>query len=123
MLLLCSVAPQYPNSGLPPPKELLLSVLAFKPQALDLGVNPSTLPDDDFFPLIEARHLDSFKLLGIREFQGSQFGRVFRPDAVEVAIVDTADDARRFPLTRSIRTVCLSRCCAELSIRSTTCLK
>ena len=77
MLLLCSVAPQYPNSGLPPPKELLLSVLAFKPQALDLGVNPSTLSDDDFFPLIEARHLDSFKFLGIREFQGSQFGRVF----------------------------------------------
>jgi 1,4-alpha-glucan branching enzyme len=63
-------------------------------------VNPSTLPDDDFFPLIEARHLDSFKLLGIREFQGSQFGRVFRPDAAEVAIVDTADNARRFPLTK-----------------------
>ena len=63
-------------------------------------MNPSALPDDDFFPLIEARHLDSFKLLGIREFQGSQFGRVFRPDAAEVAIVDTADDARRFPLTK-----------------------
>ena len=63
-------------------------------------MNPSTLPDDDFFPLIEARHLDSFKLLGIREFQGSQFGRVFRPDAAEVVIIDAADDARRFPLNK-----------------------
>ena len=63
-------------------------------------MNPSTLPDDDFYSLIEARHLDSFKLLGIREFQGSQFGRVFRPDAAEVAIVDAADDTRRFPLTK-----------------------
>ena len=61
-------------------------------------MNPSTLPDDDFFPLIEARHLDPFKLLGIREFQGSQFGRVLRPDTEEVVIVDAADDARRFPL-------------------------
>ena len=60
-------------------------------------MNPSTLPDDDFFPLIEARHLDPFKLLGIREFQGSQFGRVFRPDAAEVAIVDTADNDSPLP--------------------------
>jgi 1,4-alpha-glucan branching enzyme len=63
-------------------------------------VNPSTLSDEDFYPLIEARHFDPFKFLGIREFQGSQFGRVFRPDALEVVVVDTADDNRRFPLTQ-----------------------
>jgi 1,4-alpha-glucan branching enzyme len=63
-------------------------------------VNPSTLSDDDFYPLIEARHFDPFKLLGVREFQGSQFARVLRPDAAEVAIVDASDDDRRFPLNR-----------------------
>ena len=54
-------------------------------------MNPSTLSDDDFYPLIEARHFDPFKLLGIREFQGSLFGRVFRPDAAEVTVVDVSD--------------------------------
>jgi len=63
-------------------------------------MNPSTLPDDDFYPLIEARHGDPFKLLGIREFQGSLFGRVWRPGAAEVALVDAHDAARRFPLTK-----------------------
>ncbi|HEY6675679.1 MAG TPA: hypothetical protein VIZ87_02760, partial [Terrimicrobium sp.] len=63
-------------------------------------MNPSTLSDDDFYPLIEARHFDPFKLLGVREFQGSQFARVLRPDAAEVAIVDASDDDRRFPLNR-----------------------
>src|SRR4029077_6306463 len=47
-------------------------------------VNCSTLSDNDFYPLIEARHFDPFKLLGVREFQGSQFARVLRPDAAEV---------------------------------------
>lgn len=63
-------------------------------------MNPSTLPDDDFYPLIEARHGDPFKILGIRELQGSWFGRVYRPDAAEVTIVDVADKTRRFPLSR-----------------------
>ena len=63
-------------------------------------MNRSTLSDDDFYPLIEARHFDPFKLLGVREFQGSQFGRVLRPDAAEVAILDASDDTRRFPLTK-----------------------
>ena len=63
-------------------------------------MNPSTLPDEDFYPLIEARHGDPFKILGIREFQGSFFGRAWRPDASEVTIVDEADATRRFPLTR-----------------------
>ena len=63
-------------------------------------MNPSTLSDEDFYPLIEARHFDPFKLLGVREFQGSQVGRVFRPDAAEVVIVDASYGSRRFPLTK-----------------------
>ncbi len=63
-------------------------------------MNPSTLPDDDFYPLIEARHCDPFKILGLREFQGSWFGRAWRPDAAKVELVDAADATRRFPLTR-----------------------
>ena len=63
-------------------------------------MNPSTLSDDELYPLIEARHSDPFKILGIREARGSQFGRVFRPDAAEVTIVDAGDAARRFPLTK-----------------------
>ena len=63
-------------------------------------MNPSTLPDDDFYPLIEARHGDPFKILGLREFQGSWFGRVYRPDAVEAAIVAVDDKTKRFPLSR-----------------------
>jgi 1,4-alpha-glucan branching enzyme len=63
-------------------------------------MNPSTLPDDDFYPLIEARHGDPFKILGLREFQGGWFGRVFRPQAAEVTVVDAHDASRRFPLAR-----------------------
>ena len=63
-------------------------------------MNPSTLSDDELYPLIEARHSDPFKILGIREARGIQFGRVFRPDAAEVTIVDAGDAARRFPLTK-----------------------
>jgi 1,4-alpha-glucan branching enzyme len=63
-------------------------------------MNPSTLPDDDFYPLIEARHGDPFKILGVREFQGSWFGRVWRPQAAEVTLVDAHDSTRRFPLAR-----------------------
>lgn len=63
-------------------------------------MNPSTLPDDDFYPLIEARHGDPFKILGIREFQGRWFGRVYRPDAAEVTMVAVADKSRRYELKR-----------------------
>ena len=63
-------------------------------------MNPSTLPDDDFYPLIEARHCDPFRILGMREFQGSYFARVWRPDASEVCLVDAHDASRRFPLPK-----------------------
>ncbi|PTX96880.1 1,4-alpha-glucan branching enzyme [Spartobacteria bacterium LR76] len=63
-------------------------------------MNPSTLSDDDFYPLIEARHCDPFKVLGIRELQGSWFARVLRPDAAEIVVVDAQDSSRRFPLQK-----------------------
>jgi 1,4-alpha-glucan branching enzyme len=63
-------------------------------------MNPSTLSDDDFYPLIEARHGDPFKMLGIRELQGSWFARVWRPDAAAVTLVDAADPTRRIVLDR-----------------------
>jgi len=63
-------------------------------------VNPSTLSDDDFYPLIESRHCDPFRILGVRELQGGWFARVWRPDAVEVTLVDVDDATRTFPLQR-----------------------
>ncbi|MEI6073434.1 MAG: 1,4-alpha-glucan branching enzyme, partial [Verrucomicrobiae bacterium] len=59
-------------------------------------MNPSLLADDDFYPLIEARHCDPFRILGLREFQGRWIGRVLRPDAAQVAIMGA--DGRRFDL-------------------------
>jgi 1,4-alpha-glucan branching enzyme len=61
-------------------------------------MNPSLLPDDDFYPLIEARHCDPFRILGLREFQGRWIGRVLRPDAAKVRIV--AVDGGTFDLVR-----------------------
>ena len=63
-------------------------------------MNPSLLPDDDFYPLIETRHCDIFRVLGLREKPGggSWVGRVFRPDAREVTLVETGGQNRRFPL-------------------------
>jgi 1,4-alpha-glucan branching enzyme len=63
-------------------------------------MNPSTLPDDDFYPIIEARHSDPFKILGIRELQGSWFARVFRPDAAKASILELGGEERRFELQR-----------------------
>ncbi len=63
-------------------------------------MNPSTLPDDDFYPIIEARHSDPFKILGIRELQGSWFARVFRPDAAKAVILELGGEERRFELQR-----------------------
>lgn len=61
-------------------------------------MNPSTLSDDDFYPLVEARHCDPFKILGIREISGSVCARVLRPDAAQATVV--MDDGRRFPLEK-----------------------
>ncbi len=61
-------------------------------------MNPSLLSDDDFYPLIEARHCDPFRILGMRELQGRWVARVFRPDASKVTLV--ADGGRRVELPR-----------------------
>jgi hypothetical protein len=50
-------------------------------------MNPSLLPDDDYYPLVEARHCDPFRILGVRESDGKFLARVFRPDAAQVGII------------------------------------
>ena len=63
-------------------------------------MNASFLSDDDYFPLIEARHSDPFRLLGIRKEGGRNVARVFRPDAASVAIVEEGGLGRRFELVK-----------------------
>jgi len=63
-------------------------------------MNTSFLPDDDYFPLIEARHCDPFRLLGIRKEGGRTVARVFRPDANRVTIVEEGGLNRRFELEK-----------------------
>ena len=62
-------------------------------------MNPSLLPDEDFYPLVEARHCDPFRILGVRRHPDGRawVARAFRPDAREVTLVALADE-RRFPL-------------------------
>lgn len=63
-------------------------------------MNPSLLPDDDFYPLVEARHCDPFKILGVRQhWDGGFVGRVFRPDVRAVWVVRD-DGAKKYPLRR-----------------------
>jgi 1,4-alpha-glucan branching enzyme len=50
-------------------------------------MTPSCLTPDDFFPLIEARHCDPFRILGIRLSNEKFVARVLRPDASEVAVL------------------------------------
>ena len=62
-------------------------------------MNPSLLADDDFYPLIEARHCDPFRILGLREEPGDQWvGRVLRPDVAAVRMV--ADSGTGFDLAK-----------------------
>lgn len=63
-------------------------------------MNPSTLPDDDFYPLIEARHGDPFKILGLHESGSAWVVRVFRPDASAVTVIDAFDSSLRYELKR-----------------------
>jgi len=66
-----------------------------------MGVNPSLLADDDFYPLVEARHCDVFRVLGLRQGPDMKWvGRAFRPDAGSVTLVDAQNPDRRFPLAR-----------------------
>jgi len=52
-------------------------------------MNPSTLPDEDFYPLVEARHCDPFRLLGMRLEHGTTTFRAFRPDAASLTLRPT----------------------------------
>ena len=61
----------------------------------------SVLSDDDFYPLVEARHCDPFKLLGVRRGDdGAWYGRAMRPDAERVEFVEAGSLGRRFELKR-----------------------
>ena len=63
-------------------------------------MNPSTLSDDDFYPLIEARHCDPFRILGVRESASGHCVRAFRPDAVAVTLIEIGGAGRKVPLQR-----------------------
>lgn len=59
----------------------------------------SLLAPDDYFPLIEARHCDPFRILGIRSLEGGFLARVLRPDASEVSVIIDAKGAKPQKLT------------------------
>ena len=63
-------------------------------------MNASFLSDDDYFPLIEARHGDPFRLLGIRKEGARNVARVFRPDAASVTIAEEGGLGRKFELIK-----------------------
>ncbi|MFV0338217.1 MAG: 1,4-alpha-glucan branching protein GlgB [Chthoniobacterales bacterium] len=56
-------------------------------------MNTSLLSDDDLYPLIEARHRDPFRLLGVKGGQdsSSRVLRVFKPNAQSVRVKLTSD--------------------------------
>jgi len=63
-------------------------------------MNPSRLDCDDYYPLIEARHCDPFRILGIRSCNGKFVARVLRPDAAEVLVILEGKGAKPQKLTR-----------------------
>ncbi len=60
----------------------------------------SLLTPDDYFPLVEARHCDPFRVLGIRSFKGGFLARVLRPDAAEAAVILDSKEAKAQKLVR-----------------------
>jgi 1,4-alpha-glucan branching enzyme len=63
-------------------------------------MNPSLLSDEDYFPLVEARHDDPFRILGIKGEGQSRIARVFRPDAKSVTLVESGGSERKIELDR-----------------------
>jgi 1,4-alpha-glucan branching enzyme len=61
---------------------------------------PSRLDANDYYPLIEARHCDPFRILGIRSCDGKFVARVLRPDAAEVAVILEGKGAKQQKLSR-----------------------
>ncbi|PAZ00548.1 MAG: 1,4-alpha-glucan branching enzyme [Spartobacteria bacterium AMD-G4] len=60
----------------------------------------SLLTPDDYFPLVEARHCDPFRVLGIRSIKGGFLARVLRPDAAEAAVILDRKEAKAQKLVR-----------------------
>ena len=63
-------------------------------------MNPSRLDSNDYYPLVEARHCDPFRILGIRSCDGKFAACVLRPDAAEVAVILEGKGAKPQKLTR-----------------------
>jgi 1,4-alpha-glucan branching enzyme len=61
---------------------------------------PSRLNAEDYYPLIEARHCDPFRILGIRSCNGKFVARVLRPDAAEATVILDGKGAKPQTLTR-----------------------
>ena len=61
---------------------------------------PSRLDSNDYYPLIEARHCDPFRILGIRSCDRKFVARVLRPDAAEVTVILEGKGAKPQKLTR-----------------------
>ena len=59
----------------------------------------SLLSGDDYYPLIEARHCDPFRILGVRKVDGCWVARVLRPDVQQVAIILDATPSKKHPLS------------------------
>jgi len=63
-------------------------------------MNSSTLPDADFYSLIEARHSDPFRILGFHRFKEGTVVRIFRSDVSEVILLDRQNLSRSFPIPK-----------------------
>ena len=63
-------------------------------------MTPTRLAPDDYFPLVEARHCDPFRILGIRSLQDHFLARVLRPDASELAVILDGKGAKAQQLSR-----------------------
>jgi 1,4-alpha-glucan branching enzyme len=60
----------------------------------------SRLNAEDYYPLIEARHCDPFRILGIRSCNGKFVARILRPDAAEATVILDGKVAKPQTLTR-----------------------
>ena len=58
----------------------------------------SLLTDDDYYPLIEARHCDPFRILGIRRVDERWVARIFRPDVRAVSLILDANPSKKHSL-------------------------
>ena len=59
----------------------------------------SLLSDDDYYPLIEARHCDPFRILGIRMVDERWVARILRPDVQKVSVILDANPSKKHPLS------------------------